>query len=108
MYSEIGHDYVLDIRGQIEYPNTEQIYCFSYELNESQSTVYNKLIVENNLSGVISMYGSQTAITEIQFTDEKVKTNFVYVAVFSAVFVCAVWFSLTMYFEIRPRPIVFK
>ncbi|CAL5993000.1 Conserved_hypothetical protein [Hexamita inflata] len=36
-YSEFGHEYVLDVRGQIQYPIPEQIYCLNYELNESQT-----------------------------------------------------------------------
>ncbi|CAL6009567.1 Conserved_hypothetical protein [Hexamita inflata] len=103
-YSDIEHDYVLDIWGQIDYPNQEQIYYLFYELNESQSAAYDQLIVsEDVITGVISMYGSQTAITEIQFIDEEKKTNFVLVAVFTAVFICAVWFAITMYYELHPR-----
>ncbi|CAL5978230.1 Conserved_hypothetical protein [Hexamita inflata] len=103
-YSDIEHDYVLDIWGQIDYPNNEQIYCLFYELNESQQAAYDQLIIsEDIITGVISMYGSQTAITEIQFMDEEKKTNFVYLAVFTAVFICAVWFAITMYYELHPR-----
>ncbi|CAL6075975.1 Conserved_hypothetical protein [Hexamita inflata] len=102
-YSEFGHDYVLDVRGQIQYPTPEQIYCLNYELNESQVQAYNSLVVSPNITGMISMNSSQMAITEINISPEGTKTNYLEIGAVIAVFLCFIWFIITLHFELRQR-----
>ncbi|CAL6005892.1 Conserved_hypothetical protein [Hexamita inflata] len=97
-YSE-EHDQVLDIRGQIDYPNAEQLYCMNYELDDTQFAVYDYLVDRDDVTGLVSFYGTQIAVYQVTFTDENPKTNYMYIAVFSAIFVTIVWFSITMYLE---------
>ncbi|CAL6009291.1 Conserved_hypothetical protein [Hexamita inflata] len=102
-YSEVGHAFVLDVYGQIQYPNPERIYCMKYTLNDSQSAAYDHLLGKTDLTGIISFYASTTAITSISIADEGTHTDYLIVAAVVAVIICFVWFVVTLYIELRPE-----
>ncbi|CAL5992225.1 Hypothetical_protein [Hexamita inflata] len=101
LYSDIGHDIVLDIRGQIEYPIPEAIYCFNYILNESQDAAYTKLMTMENVTGLWSFLGTQLAIYETNFANDTTKVNYLIIAVVITVILIIIWFALTLWYELR-------
>ncbi|CAL5991039.1 Conserved_hypothetical protein [Hexamita inflata] len=103
LFNDLGHDQVFDVRGQIQYPNPEQIYCMNYELNESQTLAYNSLVQNTDLSGLLSMYGTQIAITEISVAEEGTQTNYLVIGAVIAVLSCFVWFIITLNIELHQK-----
>ncbi|CAL5972126.1 Conserved_hypothetical protein [Hexamita inflata] len=102
-YSEVGHDIVLDIRGQVQYPVPEEIYCFNYILNESQDAAYTNLMNMDNVTGLWSFLGTQVAIYETHFANDGVQVNFLEIGAVIAVILVTIWFIITLYYELHSK-----
>ncbi|CAL6005806.1 Conserved_hypothetical protein [Hexamita inflata] len=102
-YSEVGHAYVLEVYGQIQYPNPERIYCMKYTLNDSQTIAYDHMLGSHDLTGILFFYSSTTAMTSITMATEGTHTDYLIVAAVVAVIICFAWFVVTLYIELRPE-----
>ncbi|CAL5995170.1 Conserved_hypothetical protein [Hexamita inflata] len=104
-FSITGHDSSkqFDIRGQIQYPTAERIYCFEYELNDTQLAAYEYLKTQTDITGFFSWLDTQVAIVETNFAEDGSQTNFMAIAIIISVVITAVWFVITMYIELKGR-----
>ncbi|CAL5992237.1 Conserved_hypothetical protein [Hexamita inflata] len=102
-YSEVGHDTVLDIRGQVQYPVPEEIYCFNFILNESQDAAYTKLMNMENVTGLWSFLGTQVAIYDTNFDIDSLQVNYLGIAMGLVAFFVTIWFIITLYYELHHK-----